>query len=194
MMRCNAIPVFTTRLIYSYRNPHRPCVFLQRKRKVAAGGYNGRYNPVCTLCDLLRTRKSLRVLTIFPRICRACRPTPCPHFACNAGVPALLKRGEAGGPPRSFAQGRNRGASAPKARPLRSSTLGSAVLGWAHGVGRQSRRRRIVARWGALLALGYRQMRGGGDTGAQRTRLGRVAGAPRYSRGRVLTGFCRRQN
>ncbi len=60
--------------------------FLKWKRKVAAIGYNDRYNPVCTLSDLLRTRKFLQVLTISPRICRACRPTPCPHsaFECNA--------------------------------------------------------------------------------------------------------------
>lgn len=61
------------------------CDFLiKEKRKVAAIGYNHRYNPVCTLSVLLRTRKSLQVLTISPRFCRAIRPTPCPHFACNA--------------------------------------------------------------------------------------------------------------
>jgi hypothetical protein len=38
---------------------------------------------------------------------------------------------------------------------------GFGASGWCHGVGRQSRRRRIVARWCALLALGCRQMRGG---------------------------------
>jgi hypothetical protein len=38
-------------------------------------GYNDRYNPVCTLSDLLRTRKFLRVLTISPAfVGRAARP------------------------------------------------------------------------------------------------------------------------
>jgi len=42
---------------------------------------------------------------------------------------------------------------------------GFGASGWRHGVGWQSRRRRIVARWRALLALGCRQMRGGGSLG-----------------------------
>ena len=80
----NAVRKRPARLIYSNTYLHRDHVFSLKKRKVAATGYNDRYNPVCTLSDLLRTRKFLQVLTISPRICRACRPTPCPHFACNA--------------------------------------------------------------------------------------------------------------
>jgi hypothetical protein len=93
---------------------------------------------------------------------------------------ALPKLGEAGALLLAVAQGRR------------------LLEGWVHGVGRQSRRRRIVARWGALLALGCRQMRGGWITSANRSshegacmerpagNPAGVAGAPRYSRVRVL--------
>src|ERR1700734_789807 len=72
------------------------------------------YNPVCTLSDQLRTRKFLQVLTISPRICRACRPTPCPHSACECDAYGVHspKQGGAGGPPRSFARGRAKPRSA----------------------------------------------------------------------------------
>jgi hypothetical protein len=99
--------------------------FFKMKRKVGAIGYNDRYNPVCTLSDLLRTRKFLQVLTISPRICRACRPTPCPHFACNADAwrRALLKRGEAGGPPRAFAWRLRRFGLGARGRPARADAV-----------------------------------------------------------------------
>lgn len=53
------------------------------KGKPARTGQNRPHNSVYALADLLRTSKSLQVLTIFPRICRACRPTPCRHSACK---------------------------------------------------------------------------------------------------------------
>ena len=59
------------------------------------------------------------------------------------------------------------------------------MLGRGHGVGRQSRRRRIVARRGALLALGCRQMRGGVTQGEQKTDYD-PAGSGRW-RSSVLT-------
>ena len=139
-------------------------MFSLKKESRQRQGHKRRHTPVYAHPDLLRTYKSLQVLTISPRICRACRPTPCPHFACNADARAssIAKARRSWGLSAKFCpKGQNRGTAAPKARPLRSSTKGLAVLGRGHGVGRQSRRRRIVARWGALLALGCRQMRGG---------------------------------
>lgn len=106
------------------------------------------YNPVCTLGVLLRTRKYLRVLTISPRICRACRPTPCPHSACECNACGVHspKLGGAGGSPQILPWDGKIATSAPLAQRLRSTTCGSVVLGWAHGVGR--RRRRPHTRWG----------------------------------------------
>ena len=71
-----------------YKFTHCAVCFLLIERKVAAIGYIDGYNPVCTLSDLLRTRKFLQVLTISPRICRACRPTPCRHSACKRDAEA----------------------------------------------------------------------------------------------------------
>ena len=67
-------------------------------------------------------------------------------------------------------------------RPSASRRAGrDGASGWLHGVGRQSRRRRIVARWGALLALGCRQMRGGGflllDNSGKKSRIVLSTGA-----------------
>src|SRR5437868_5397559 len=109
-------------------------------------GYIHGYNPVCTHDDLLRTRKSLQVLTLSPRICRAVRPTPCRHSACkhaNAGsLRVFATYGGAGGPPLAVAEA-------------------TTASGWLHGVGRLRRRRRIVARKSALLALGLPTNAGG---------------------------------
>lgn len=153
--------------------------------------YINGYNPVCTLSALLRTRNFLQVLTISPRICRACRPTPCPHSACkrNAVGVRLPKLGGAGGPPRSFARGRAkpRSASAPGERvrcaPRLSLWCSAGCTGSARCAGRPSHSRRAQAR---LLALGLRQMRGGGTHRAKE--LNDLAGsgrcAPRYSQPR----------
>src|SRR5262249_37333208 len=81
------------------------CVsFSSKKERRDFSGYKHRYKPVCTPRALLRTRKALRVLILSPRICRACRPTPCPHFACKPE--GLAIKGEAGGPPHIVAQAR----------------------------------------------------------------------------------------
>ena len=107
--------------------------FLKGKRKVAATGYNNRYNPVCTLSDLLRTRKFLQVLTISPRICRACRPTPCHHSACKRDAEHLRlpKRGGAGGPPHAFAWRLRRFGLAARGRPAEPTPSHSRALGRA---------------------------------------------------------------
>jgi hypothetical protein len=63
-------------------------------------------------------------------------------------------------------KGETRGASAPKARPLRSSTFGSAVLGWAHGVGRQSRSPSHSRAQERAPCFGLPTNAGGEDTGA----------------------------
>jgi hypothetical protein len=129
------------------------------------------YNPVCTLGVQLRTRKFLQVLTISPRICRACRPTPCPHSACECDAYGVHspKQGGAGGPPRSFARDRAKPRSAaalwrvrcaPRpmvcgARPGRTGSAGYAADRTPAGAG-------ALRRWGAVRCAVCRQMRGGG--------------------------------
>ena len=84
-----------------YKSTHGRVCFLLLERKVGVFGYKRGYISVCTLAVILRTRKFLQVLTISPRICRACRPTPCPHSACKRDAKHLRlpKLGGAGGSP-----------------------------------------------------------------------------------------------
>ena len=173
--------------ILQYKSTHGlVCVFFNGRRKVAA------ILVQSTVHIRLYPRRPtphpqfLQVLTISPRICRACRPTPCPHSACkrDAKHRAFAKARRSWGLSADFAARRqNRATSAPWARRLRSSP-GAAVLGWAHGVGRLRRRPHTRGagppRWGALLAV-CRQMRGGKAQSINTrstTQPGRVAALP----------------
>src|ERR1035437_371601 len=81
----NGFSAGTQRPIYTYITSTQisSCVF-SLKKKEGRRRYKHRYLSVCTPCDLQRTRKPLQVLTISPRFCRARRPTPCHHFACQS--------------------------------------------------------------------------------------------------------------
>jgi hypothetical protein len=87
--------------------------------------YNDRYNPVCTPSDLLRTRNFLRVLTISPRICRACRPTPCHHSACKRDAKhlAFAKLRRSWWPSAAFALRLRRFGLAARGRPARADAV-----------------------------------------------------------------------
>lgn len=140
------------------------------ERKVAAIGYNDRSNPDCTLSDLLRTRKVLQVLTISPAfVGRAARPRATTPPA-NAMLLRLPKRGGAGGPPLS-------------------SPCGFGASGWRHGVGRQEPTPSHSRAVGGAPCFGLPTNAGGGE--GRTTEPGRVADAPRYSHGRVLTTLAR---
>src|ERR1700687_942811 len=85
-----------------------------------------------------------------PPFCRAVRPTPCRHSASKAYAELAT---------------------------LRTSPAGFVLRAWRHGVGRQSRRRRIVAALGRGSLLWAADKTGG--TFLLNPRL--VAFAPRYS-------------
>jgi len=112
------------RALYASIHIHTQTVcFLKWKRKAAVIGYNERYNPVCTVSDLLRTRNSLQVLTIFPRNLSGVPPDPVPPLRLRMqrlGVHSS-KLGGAGGSPRSF--GRR-----PKPRSPSATMVASAAL------------------------------------------------------------------
>jgi hypothetical protein len=170
-------------------------VFLFKERKVAERGVQW---TVQSRLYPLRPTPNPQVIAgshNFPPHLSGLPPDPVPPLRLQCWeYPALLELGEAGGPPRSFAQGRNRGASAPQARPLRSSTFGSAVLGWAHGVGRQSRSPSHSRAQERAPCFGLPTNAGGGRHRCSTDRTGRVAYAPRYSHGRVLTGLSEPKN
>ena len=185
----NAFSKRLSRLIYSNKYSHRTCVFSKEGKSAKTRAQTTAYTRLCPH----RLTPHLQILAgahNFPPHLSGVPPDPVPPLRLRMqrlGVHSS-KLGGAGGSPRSFGhRPKPRSPSATWSRPLRSSPV-AAVLGWAHGVGRQSRRRRIVARWGALLALGCRQMRGV-SAGAQHMKPHRVANAPRYSHGRVLI-FC----
>jgi hypothetical protein len=101
------------------------CVLFEKESRRDQGTNDGTY-PFVPLSDLLRTGNSLRVLNISPRICRACRPTPCPHFACNADAKAssIAKARRSWGLSADFALGQNRRPPRLGTRRLRSSPVG----------------------------------------------------------------------
>ena len=76
--------------------------------------------------------------------------------------------------------------SAAELAALRFSSLGRGASGWLHGVGRLRRRRRIVAPLGRRSLLWAADICGGVLKVSSRHE---VAGAPRYSLARVLTGW-----
>ena len=178
-------------LIYSDINSTHVC-FSLNERKAATNGYIRRYNFVCTLRDLLRTRNFLQVLTISPRICRACRPTPCPHSACKRDALSvrLPKLGGAGGSllilPRtakSPTSALGRGGCAPRLW-LRCSAGRTGSAGYA--ADRTPAGAGALRRWGAVVAV-CRQMRGGEHRlRARPSRVGSLA-LPGTRRERVLT-------
>ena len=139
------------------------------------------YNPVCTLSDQLRTRKFLQVLTISPRICRACRPTPCPHFAAHAqssmcqskaklgALRKVLRKRKTAGRPR-----RGRGRCAPRPEGLRCSAGRTGSAGKptpSHSRGLYRSLLWAADKCGGLKLTHKREVT---------TQPGRVAGAPRF--------------
>jgi hypothetical protein len=131
------------------------------------------YNPVCTLGVLQRTRKFLQVLTISPRICRACRPTPCPHSACECNACGVHspKLGGAGGSPLilpwdgKIADLRANGAKAALLAVLRCSAGRTGSAGYA--ADRTPAGAGARPRTGAPVVAVCRQMRGCSSRGRQ---------------------------
>ena len=78
---------------------HTRVYFFEDKESRQGAAHKRGQIPVYASAVLLRTYKFLQVLTISPRICRACRPTPCPHSACECNACGVHspKLGGAGG-------------------------------------------------------------------------------------------------